>query len=81
MENKIEAYILERKVFTLATCNNNIPYCANCYYVYNNESKTLIFLSSDTTRHIAEALSNNKVAGTIDNDDTTVAKIKGLQFK
>lgn len=80
MEKKITTYISESKVVTLATCINDIPYCANCFYVFDEENKILIFLSSDTTRHVTEGLSNNNVAGTIDREITTVAKIKGLQF-
>jgi len=80
MENKIATYISENKVFTLATSINNVPYCANCFYVFDEENKILIFLSSNSTRHVTEALANKKVAGTIDKEVTTVAKIKGLQF-
>jgi len=80
MEKKVINYISESKVITLATCLNNVPYCANCFYVFDDENKILIFLSSNTTRHVSEALVNKKVAGTIDQEVTTVAKIKGLQF-
>lgn len=80
MEKKIETYLSESKVLTLATSIDNIPYCANCFYAYDAENKILIFLSDDKTRHISEALNNNNVAGTIDKEVTTVAKIKGLQF-
>jgi len=80
MEKKITNYILESKVVTLATCMNDIPYCANCFYVFDEENKILIFLSDPKTRHITEALANKKVAGTIDREVTTIAKIKGLQF-
>ncbi|MGB0882013.1 MAG: pyridoxamine 5'-phosphate oxidase family protein, partial [Vicingaceae bacterium] len=80
MEKKIVNYLSESKVLTLATCLDNVPYCANCFYVFDDESKTLIFLSDDKTRHITEALANNNVAGTIDKVVTTVAKIQGLQF-
>ena len=65
MEKKIATYISESKVFTLATCINNVPYCANCFYVFDEENKILIFLSSNSTRHVTEALANKKVAGTI----------------
>jgi uncharacterized protein YhbP (UPF0306 family) len=80
MEKKIVNYISESKVMTLATCINEVPYCANCFYVFDEENKILIFLSSDTTRHVTEALANKNVAGTIDKPVTTVAKIQGLQF-
>lgn len=80
MEKKIINYILEQKVLTIATCKENQPYCANCFYVFDEENKCLIFLSDESTRHISEATANDKVAGTIDKPVTTVAKIQGLQF-
>lgn len=80
MDKKISEYISENKVMTIATSVNNVPYCANCFYVFDEEKKILIFLSDDSTRHISEALQNSYVAGTINTEVTSVAKIKGLQF-
>ena len=80
MEKKISNYISVAKVFTIATSINDTPYCANCFYVFDEANKFLIFLSDEKTRHISEALLNNRVAGTIDAAITTVAKIQGLQF-
>ena len=80
MEKKITAYIQENKVLTIATSVNDIPYCANCFYVFDEANKTLIFLSDPSTRHIVEALQNNKIGGSIQNGVTTVAKIQGIQF-
>ena len=80
MDQKIITYITNNKFLTLATCKNGQPYCANCFYVFDEENQTLIFLSDDATRHITEALNNKKVAGTINTKVTTVAKIKGIQF-
>lgn len=80
MEKKITAFIRENKVLTIATSVNNIPYCANCFYVFDEVQKMLIFLSDENTRHISEATANNNVAGSIQNGVTTVAKIKGIQF-
>ena len=80
MENKIINYLSNQKVLTLATCVDNQPYCANCFYVFDKENKILIFLSDESTRHISEALTNLNVAGTVDKEVSTVAKIQGLQF-
>lgn len=80
MEKKITDYITEQKVLTIATCKNDEPYCANCFYVFDKEKQQLIFLSDNATRHIEEAITNKNVAGTIDKEVTTVAKIQGLQF-
>tara|TARA_R110001592_G_scaffold52046_4_gene159628 strand:- start:5623 stop:6039 length:417 start_codon:yes stop_codon:yes gene_type:complete len=80
MDKKIVEYISNNKVLTLATSVDNIPYCANCFYVFDEKNKTLIFLSDESTRHISEALQNKDVAGTINTEVTTVAKIQGVQF-
>lgn len=81
MESRIVKYIEQNKVFTLATAVKQTPYCANCYYVFDEENQLLIFLSDDATRHIKEALVNQTVAGTIQNGVTEVAKIQGIQFR
>jgi len=80
MDKKISKYISENKVLTFATCVDNIPYCSNCFYVFDSDNNRLIFLSDSKTRHITEALSNKNVAGTIDKEFISVAKIQGLQF-
>ena len=80
MDKKISNYISVNKVLTIATSVNNVPYCANCFYVFDEENKLLIFLSDESTRHITEAMDNKNVAGTINTEVTIVAKIKGLQF-
>jgi hypothetical protein len=80
MDKKISNYISENKVLTIATSVNNVPYCANCFYVFDEDKKILIFLSDESTRHITEAIYNKNVAGTINTEVTTVAKIQGIQF-
>lgn len=80
MDKKIIEYINKNKVLTIATSIDNQPYCAICFYVFDEENKVLIFLSDDVTRHISEALKNKLMAGTITTKVTTVAKIQGIQF-
>lgn len=80
MDKKISNYIASNKVFTIATCLNNIPYCATCFYVFNDDFKRLIFLSDENTRHLSEALLNKNIAGTITIPVITIAKLQGIQF-
>jgi len=80
MDKKIASYISDNKVITFATSVNDKPHCAHCFYVFDEATKTLIFLSDSETQHIKNALLNNEVGGTISTDVTTVAKIKGMQF-
>lgn len=80
MDKKIITYIKSNKVLTIATSIDNFPYCAICFYVFDDQTATLIFLSDTTTKHIIDALVNKKVAGTITTEVVTVAKIQGIQF-
>ena len=80
MERNIIKYIKDNKVFTLATSVDNIPYCANCFYAYDEVNKTLLFLSDKSTKHITDALINERVGGSIQNGVTEVSKLKGIQF-
>ena len=80
MEKNIIKYLTNNKVLTMATSVSNVPYCANCFYAFDEAKKVLIFLSDESTRHISEAIQNKNVAGTINTEVTTVAKIQGIQF-
>lgn len=81
MNKRITDFITQNKVFTMATSHENLPYCASCFYAYDDKKQLLIFSSENHTNHIKQALINNKVSGTINAEVTTIAKIKGIQFK
>lgn len=76
---KIQEFISEHHVLTLATCNNSVPWTANCFYVFDPETLTFIFSTDLETRHGIEALANNAVAINIVLETKTVGKIQGLQ--
>jgi uncharacterized protein len=80
METPILKYLEENSMFTLSTSINDIPHCAICFYVYDKESKTLIFKSKEVTRHVQEAIKNKVVAGSIYSAYKDFTKIKGIQF-
>ena len=80
MDIRINNFISKNKVFTLATSVDNIPYCANCFYAFDEVSNRLLFLSDNNTKHITEALINKRVGGTIQNGVTEVSKLQGIQF-
>ena len=81
MDKKIESFIEEQKNLTFCTAVDNVPNCANCFYAYIRESQFLIFKSNRKTKHIANALINNNVAGTIIPDISKIGIIKGIQFE
>ncbi len=79
-DKKIISFIKEHHVLTLATSVNNIPYCANCFYVYLEEENMFVFTSDNETKHVQDALINNLVGGSVVLETSTVGKIQGIQF-
>ena len=80
IEKRITEFIHEHHVLTLAVSNNNMPYCANCFYVFSDEDDMLIFTSDKETRHISDTKNNKNVAGSIVLETKQVGKIQGIQF-
>ena len=80
LDKRIINFIKEHHVLTLATCTENNPYCANCFYVYLEKENILAFTSDKGTIHIKNSIINNKVAGSIVLETKTVGKIQGIQF-
>ena len=79
-EKRIVKFFRKHHVLTLATAKENIPWCANCFYVYDDQENKLIFTSDETTRHIAEALFQNQVSGSVVLETKIPGKIQGIQF-
>ncbi|MBN1822116.1 MAG: pyridoxamine 5'-phosphate oxidase family protein [Prolixibacteraceae bacterium] len=80
-EKRIIDFIKEHHVLTLATSNQNIPWCANCFYAFIEDENCLVFTSDDDTKHIKEVDSNPEVAGSIVLETKIVGKIQGIQFR
>jgi len=80
LDKKIITFIKKHHLLTLATSNNNIPYCASCFYVYDEELNEFAITTDDTTRHGAEMLTNNNVSCCISLETLIVGKIQGLQI-
>lgn len=81
MDNKIIKIFKKHHIFTLATSINNEPYCASCFYTFNEKENLLIFTSDEKTRHIKDCLQNTTVAGTVALETKIIGKIEGIQFK
>jgi len=80
LDKKIIEFIKEHHVLTISVSNNNIPYCANCFYAFDEANKTLIFTSDKSTRHISDTVENNTIAGSIVLETKQIGKIQGIQF-
>jgi len=79
-EKRIVEFIHEHHVLTLATVEENTPWCSNCFYTYLEEENCFVFTSDDETKHARHAMSNANVAGSVVLETTLVGKIQGIQF-
>lgn len=80
IDKHIVQFMKEQTVMTIATCNNNSPHCAMCFYVFIEDINAIVFKSKPSTTHVAEGLDNHLVAGTILPDKFSPGKTSGIQF-
>jgi uncharacterized protein YhbP (UPF0306 family) len=80
-DSKIVKFFRKHHVLTIATTVNNAPWCANCFYVYMEEENSLVFTTSNDTRHGKEFELNTLVAGTVVLETMVIGKIRGIQFQ
>ena len=80
VDQQIIDFINGHHLLTLATSNNNIPYCCNVFFLYDVVNNQLIFSSDTKTKHAQDFTANPNVAGTIALETKEVAKIQGVQL-
>jgi len=80
MDKRIIDFINDHHLLTLATSNENVPYCCNAFYVFDEGSISLIFSSDTTTKHAQDFIANPKVAAGISLETKAVGKIQGVQL-
>lgn len=78
---KIENFLSDHHVLSLATNGDDGLNVCNLFYAYDQEDVSFVVASSDDTNHIKDVLKNSFVAGSVVLETKTVAKIQGLQFK
>jgi len=81
VDKRITEFLNKHHVLTLATTKNNVPYCANCFYVYLPKDNLLVFTTDHATKHAKDAIEQHLVAGSIVLETNVVGKIQGLQFQ
>ena len=80
IDNKIINFINEHHVLNLSTSVNNMPYCAHCFYVFDEELNRFIFTSDIETKHAQQIIENTSVAIGIALETTMVGQIRGIQI-
>ena len=74
-------FLHRHHVMTLATVNDNRPWCCQCFYAYADRLCGLVFTSDAGTRHIAEATAQPRVAGSIVLETKIIGKLQGIQLE
>lgn len=78
---KINAFIKEHHVLTLATSTDDEISACSLFYAYDKEDKIFVVASSEDTLHIQHVKQNNHIAGNILLETSEIGKIQGLQFR
>ncbi|MDP4224395.1 MAG: pyridoxamine 5'-phosphate oxidase family protein [Bacteroidota bacterium] len=81
IDKRIIRFFQKHHVLTIATTVNNEPWCANCFYVYLEDSNALVFTTDLDTRHGKEFRANPLVAGSVFLETRIIGKIRGIQFQ
>ena len=80
-EKRMVKFLHDHHVLTLATSQNNQPWCANCFYVYLEEENCFVFTSDYETKHIRDIQEQDLVAGSVVLETHIIGKIQGIQFR
>jgi len=80
MTSKIETFISEHHLLSLATLGEAL-WCCSLFYVYDSEAIAFIVATDPETIHGINVLKNFIVAGTVALETKTVGKIQGIQFR
>ncbi len=78
---KINTFIESEHVMTLSVCEEDITWSCSLFYAWDRDNFRLIFVSESDTKHISLMKTNNKVSGTIHNNEKRVLHICGVQFQ
>lgn len=80
VDARIVRFFRKHHVLTIATCVDDVPWCATCFYVYMDEENAIVFTTSQETRHGQEFVRNPRVSGTVALETWIIGKIRGIQF-
>ena len=81
VDGRIIKFFRKHHVLTIATSVDNVPWSANCFYVYLEEENALVFTTDGDTRHGKEFIKNPNVAGSVVLETMVIGRIRGIQFQ
>ncbi|ALB65372.1 YhbP family protein [Cronobacter dublinensis] len=76
----ISQWLAKQHVVTYCVGREDTLWCANAFYVYDRERVAFYLLSDTKSRHGEMAGRLARVAGTVNGQTKTVARIRGVQF-
>lgn len=81
IDSRVIRFLRKHHVLTIASTVENVPWCANCFYVYLKQENALVFTTGTDTRHGKEFAENPHVAGSVVLETIIIGKIRGIQFQ
>lgn len=81
IDGRIVKFFRDHHVLTIATAADDEPWCANCFYVYDEDVNMLVFTTDTETRHGKEFIKNDLVAGSVVLETKIIGMIRGIQFQ
>ena len=78
---KIEEFLTQHHVLTLATSNATELSACSLFYIYDEKERVFVVASANDTEHIQNLQHCNKVAGNIPLETKEIGVIRGVQFK
>ncbi|AIR69575.1 YhbP family protein [Dickeya fangzhongdai] len=76
----ISRYLKKLHVLTLCVSDDDDLWCANCFYVFDDEQIAFYLMTEPDTRHGEIMRRCPQVAGTVNGQPKSVLLIKGVQF-
>jgi len=80
LNKRIKSLLRRHHLLSIATFSGRGPWCASCFFAWDEENNTLVITTDPATRHGAEFRSNPSVAGTIALETKRIGRIRGAQF-
>ncbi len=80
LHKRIRSLFRRHHLLSIATVSEQGPWCASCFYAWDEENNTLVITTDPVTRHGAEFRINPQVAGTIALETKRIGRIRGAQF-
>lgn len=77
----IGRWLAKQHVVTSCVHHEGELWCANAFYLFDAQNVALYLLTDDKTRHAQMSGACAPVAGTVNGQPKTVARIRGVQFK